>query len=135
LQTLSDRPENRSDDRAEDHNEPSSTGNTSKKLGFDLPCCPHEFSQGCCKHSVAVARKLGSNANIGVRKFENASASTKFQSYFSVRTSNKPHGFSLVMCLSSPATLNPNSNTAHRSTCNKSEMLLTELHIFNTMNI
>jgi hypothetical protein len=38
-----------------------------------------------------------------VRKFVNASASARFQSYFSVRTSSNPHGFSLVMCLSSPA--------------------------------
>jgi hypothetical protein len=91
------------DNLVEDHNEPASTGNTGEELGFGLPCCPHEFSQGCCKHSAAVARMLGSNANIGVRKFANASASAQFQSYFSLRTSSKPHGFSLVMCLSSPA--------------------------------
>jgi hypothetical protein len=114
LQTLFHIPENRSDNLAEDQNEPSTTGNTGEDLGFGLSRCPHEFSQGCCKHSAAVARMLGSNANIGVRKFANASASTRFQSYFSVRTSSKPHGFSLVMCLSSPAinmkNIQPQSN-------------------------
>ena len=84
-------------------------GNTAEELSFDLPRCSHEFNQGCCKHSAGVARMLGSNANMGVRKFANASASARFQSYFSVRTSSKPHGLSLVMCLSSPVISRPNS--------------------------
>ena len=103
LRSLSDRPRNRSD-----NTEPACTGNTAEELSFDLPCCSHEFNHGCCRHSAAVARMLGSNANIGVRKFENASASARFHSYFSVKTSSKPHGLSLVMCLSSPAISRPN---------------------------
>lgn len=103
----------RSDKGAKDHNEPARTGNTGEELGFDLPCCPHQFSQGCCKHSAAVARMSGSNSSIGVTKLANASASTRFQSYFSVRTSIKPHGFRLVMCLSSPAISTP--STEHHS--------------------
>ena len=59
-------------------------------------------SQGCCRHSAAVARCSGSNASIGWRNSAKSRASSTSHSYFSVSTSNSPHGFSFVMWRSSP---------------------------------
>ena len=67
--------------------------------------CPSSgtpVSQGCWRHSAAVALPLGSNANMGWRNSAKSRANCTSHSYFSVNTSNKPHGFSFVICRNSP---------------------------------
>ena len=55
------------------------------------------------RHSMAVARLSESNCSIGVRNSVNPNASSCAHSYFSVSTSYRPQGRSLVMCRNSPA--------------------------------
>ena len=59
-------------------------------------------SHGWSRHSAAVARWLGSNANMGCRNSAKSRACWISHSYFSVSTSKRPHGLSLVMCRNSP---------------------------------
>lgn len=60
------------------------------------------FSQACCRQSAAVARLVGSNANMGIKKSVKLRASSSSHSYFSTSTSNSPHGFNFGMLWSSP---------------------------------
>ena len=57
---------------------------------------------GWARHSSAVARSSESNANIGTSQSVNPWAVSGSHSYFSVNTSYNPHGFSFVICRSSP---------------------------------
>ena len=59
-------------------------------------------NQSCWRQSNAVARSSGSYSSIGVKKSANAWASNGSHLYFSVRTSNNPHGLSWWMFFSSP---------------------------------
>lgn len=63
----------------------------------------YEVSQGCMRHSPAVALFSGTISSMGRRKWVKWAASSWAQPYFSTSTSNNDQGFSLVMCLSSPA--------------------------------
>uniref|UniRef100_A0A1B0BI84 Uncharacterized protein n=1 Tax=Glossina palpalis gambiensis TaxID=67801 RepID=A0A1B0BI84_9MUSC len=60
----------------------------------------------CRRHSPAVARCEGSNSNMGVKKSANDSASSRAHSYFSAKTSTKPHGLRPVILRNSPLRLN-----------------------------
>ena len=62
----------------------------------------YEFNQGCNNAMPAVTRFSGSNSNIGKRKSEKPCASSGSHSYFSIRTSNNPQGFSFSIFRSSP---------------------------------
>lgn len=62
----------------------------------------YEFSQGWLRQSLAEARFSGTISSMGSRKFVKWLASSADQPYFSTRTSNRDHGFSLVMCRNSP---------------------------------
>lgn len=64
--------------------------------------CHTSLRKWCFRHCSAVARSLGSYANMGRRKSVNSWATCGSHSYFSVSTSNRPHGFNFVMCRSSP---------------------------------
>ena len=57
---------------------------------------------GCFKHSSAVARLLGSNSSIGIRKLAMSNASFSGHWYFSTKTSKSPHGFRFDIWRSSP---------------------------------
>uniref|UniRef100_A0A1A9UJ09 Uncharacterized protein n=1 Tax=Glossina austeni TaxID=7395 RepID=A0A1A9UJ09_GLOAU len=60
----------------------------------------------CRRHSAAVARCEGSNSSMGVKKSANDSASSRAHSYFSAKTSTKPHGLRPVILRNSPLRLN-----------------------------
>jgi hypothetical protein len=62
----------------------------------------HWCSHGCLRHSSAVDLALGSKASMGRRNSANSWASFGGQSYFSVRTSNRPHGFRRDILLRTP---------------------------------
>ena len=66
------------------------------------------FKNGWARHSCAVALSSESNASIGSSQSANPWAVSGSHSYFSVNTSYNPHGFSLVMCLSSPSLYDAN---------------------------
>lgn len=55
------------------------------------------LSHGEARHSAAVARFIGSKCSMGRRNSANESACCWGHSYFSIRTSRKPHGFKPVM--------------------------------------
>lgn len=65
--------------------------------------CSYELIQGWLRHSPAVALFSGTISSMGRRKWVKWPASSCDQPYFSTSTSNRDHGFSLVMCRSSPA--------------------------------
>ena len=65
-------------------------------------CC-YELSQGWFRQSPAEALFSGTISSMGSRKWVKCPASSGSQPYFSTSTSNRDQGFSLVMCLSSPA--------------------------------
>lgn len=65
----------------------------------------YEPSQGWLRHSEAEARFSGTISSMGRRKCVKWPASSANQPYFSTSTSNRDHGLSLVMCLSSPLRL------------------------------
>ena len=58
--------------------------------------------KGCMRHSSAVALSAVSKANIGHNQSEKLSAVSESHSYFSNKTSWRPHGFNLVMWRNSP---------------------------------
>lgn len=65
--------------------------------------CGYEVSQAWLRHSLAEALFSGTISSMGRRKWVKWPASSCDQPYFSTSTSNRDHGFSLVMCRSSPA--------------------------------
>lgn len=65
--------------------------------------CGYELIQGWLRHSPAEALFSGTISSMGRRKWVKWPASSCAQPYFSTNTSNRDHGFSLVMCRSSPA--------------------------------
>lgn len=65
--------------------------------------CGYELSHGWLRHSPAEALFSGTISSMGRRKCVKWPASSCAQPYFSTSTSNSDHGFSLVMCRSSPA--------------------------------
>lgn len=65
--------------------------------------CGYELSHGWLRHSPAEALFSGTISSMGSRKCVKLLASSCAQPYFSTSTSNSDHGFSLVMCRSSPA--------------------------------
>ena len=69
---------------------------------YDVVGAESSASHLWLRHSMAVARLSGSNCSIGVRNSVNPNASSCAHSYFSVSTSYRPHGRSLVMCRNSP---------------------------------
>lgn len=64
--------------------------------------CGYELIQGWLRHSPAEALFSGTISSMGRRKWVKWPASSCAQPYFSTSTSNRDHGFSLVMCRSSP---------------------------------
>lgn len=68
-----------------------------------LPLSYYDVIQAWWRHSAAVALFSGIKSSMGRRKLLKHCASSLCHSYFSTRTSRSPHGFSFVMCLSSPA--------------------------------
>lgn len=89
-------------------------GSGKGQLGVCMLCCKpecsavalgrslYELSQGCLRHSAAVALFSGISSSIGSKKSVKAAASSWDHSYFSTKTSKRPQGFSLVMCFRSP---------------------------------
>lgn len=71
--------------------------------GCLLRDCGYELIQGWLRHSPAEALFSGTISSMGRRKWVKWPASSCAQPYFSTSTSNRDHGFSLVMCRSSPA--------------------------------
>lgn len=66
--------------------------------------CVYVCSHACCRHCAAVARRSGCSSNMVNRKSLNWAAWSSGHSYFSNRTSKRPHGFRLEMWRSSPET-------------------------------
>lgn len=66
--------------------------------------CLYVCSHACCRHCAAVALRSGCSSNMVNRKSLNSAAWSSGHSYFSNRTSNRPHGFKLDMWRSSPRT-------------------------------
>lgn len=66
--------------------------------------CVYVCSHECCRHCAAVALRSGCSSNMVNRKSLNWAAWSSGHSYFSKRTSNRPHGFRLEMWRSSPET-------------------------------
>lgn len=67
--------------------------------------CVYVCSHACCRHCAAVARRSGCSSNMVNRKSLNWAAWSSGHSYFSNRTSKRPHGFRLEMWRSSPETV------------------------------
>lgn len=66
--------------------------------------CVYVWSHACCRHCAAVALRSGWSSNMVNKKSLNWAAWSSGHSYFSRRTSNRPHGFRLEMWRSSPET-------------------------------
>lgn len=82
----------------------------------------YELSQGWLRHSEAEARFSGTISSMGRRKWVKWPASSADHPYFSTNTSNRDHGLSLVMCLSSPAHTNTRTQ---RKTNNNTTLVIT----------